>query len=256
VAGGATELHSGAVKLADGLDQGVRKIPSYTPAERASLSKVAATPVLSDIQRVNAVVGNGAGLAPYFIALALWVGSMAIFMLLRALSIRALASTASSWRVAGSGYLPGAVLASIQAVLLVAVLEFVVGVDAARLPALTLFAILVALTFAAINQALIATFGGVGRFVALIFVSLQLSSAGGTYPIETAPGFFRVVHEILPMSYAVQGIRDCIAGGGAGLGGEVAAMLLWLVIGGLVTVLAAQRQRTWSIGRLHATAVV
>jgi len=256
LATGAKKLDDGATKLSTGLAEGAKKIPSYTPEERQTLSKVAATPVLSDIQRVNAVVGNGAGLAPYFMSLALWVGAMAIYMLLRALSVRALASTASSWRVAASGLIPGAVLSIIQAVLLVAVLEFVVGVDAVRLPLLVMFAVLVALTFTAVNQALIATFGGVGRFIALIFVSLQLSSAGGTYPIATAPAFFQAVHVILPMSYAVQGMRDCIAGGGSGVGPEVMVLLVWLVFGFLVTVIAAQRQRTWSIYRLHATSVV
>ena len=255
VATGAAKLDSGAVKLADGLTEGAEQIPSYTAGERKSLSTAAANPVLNDIQRVNAVPNNGTGLAPYFMALALWVGAMAVFMLLRSLSVRALASTASSWRVALAGYLPGAVLVTIQALLLVAVLHFGVGVQAARLPLLAGFAVLVSLTFAAINQALIATFGGAGRFLALIFVSLQLTSAGGTYPIETAPALFRALHDLLPMTYAVQGLRACVAGG-SGIGPDVIWLLLWLVAALAVTVLAAARGRTWSIARLHATAVV
>jgi putative membrane protein len=255
VADGAKKLDTGSTRLADGLAEGVEQIPSYTPDQRQSLAKVAATPVLNDVQRVNAVQNNGTGLAPYFMALALWVGAMAIFMLLKALSVRALASTASSWRVAFSGYLPGAVLAVVQALLLVAVLHLVVGVEPAGLPLVTGFAVLVSLTFAAINQALIATFGGVGRFLALIFVSLQLTSAGGTYPIETAPAFFRAIHELLPMTYAVEGLRAGLAGG-SGVGSDVVPLLFWLLLGLLVTVLAAARQRTWSISRLHATAVI
>jgi putative membrane protein len=255
VADGAKQLDSGSGKLAHGLTQGAQRIPSYTPAERQTLAKVAATPVLDDVQRVNAVQNNGSGLAPYFMSLALWVGAMAIYMLLKALSVRALASTASSWRVAFSGYLPGAVLAVVQALVLVAVLHFVVSLQASRLPVLAVFAVLVSLTFVAINQALIATFGGVGRFLALIFVSVQLTSAGGTYPIETAPGFFRAMHDLLPMTYAVQGLRASVAGG-AGVGADVVPLLLWLVLALGVTVIAAARQRTWSLSRLHATSVV
>jgi putative membrane protein len=255
VADGAKKLDSGSTELADGLTEGAERIPSYTPDERQALAKVAATPVLNDVQRVNAVQNSGSGLAPYFMALALWVGAMAIFMLLKALSVRALASTASSWRVAFAGYLPGAVLSVAQALLLVAVLHFVVGIEPAKLPLLTVFAMLVGLTFSAINQALIATFGGVGRFLALIFVSLQLTSAGGTYPIETAPAFFRVAHDLLPMTYAVQGLRAGIAGG-SGVGPDVVPLLLWLVVALGITILAAARQRTWSIFRLHAISVI
>jgi putative membrane protein len=107
----------------------------------------------------------------------------------------------------------------------------------------------------AINQALISTFGGVGRFLALIFVSLQLTSAGGTYPVETAPAFFRVLHDLLPMTYAVQGLRAGVAGG-SGVGQDVVPLLFWLLFGLAVTVIAAARQRTWSISRLHASSVI
>lgn len=253
---GADRLDAGAGKLADGLRSGAKQIPSYSEQERANLSKVAATPVVADTSRLNAVQSNGAGLAPYFMALALWVGAMATFMLLRALSPRTLASTASSWRVALAGYLPGAVMVTVQAVLLVTVLRLVVGMEPAHLPATVLFAVLVALTYAAINQTLIALFGGAGRFLALILISLQLTTAGGTYPIDTAPAFFSFLHSYLPMTYAVEGLRACVAGGGTGLTRDVLVLLVWGLGAALLTVLAASRQRTWSLARLHATAIV
>jgi putative membrane protein len=256
LAAGAKQLDSGSSRLADGLREGARQIPSYPAAQRERLSKVAATPVVADTQRINAVQTNGVGLAPYFMALALWVGAMASYMLLRALSARNLASTASSPRVALAGYLPGAVLGGVQALLLVGVLRLVVGLHAVQLPGLIAFAVLIGLTFAAVNQALIATFGGPGRFLALILVSLQLTTAGGTYPIATAPAFFSTLHGFLPMTYAVHGLRQCIAGGTDGVGQDVAVLLLWAVGALLVTVLAAHRQRTWTVSRLHATAIV
>jgi putative membrane protein len=253
---GAQKLGTGSGRLADGLRDGASQVPNYTSAQRQRLSAVAATPVVTNTSRLHDVKTYGAGFAPYFMALALWVGAMAIFMLLRALSPRSLASTASSPRVALAGYWPGAVMAGVQAVLLVLVLYFAVGLTPARLPVLFLFAILISLTFAAINQALIATFGGAGRFVALILISLQLTTAGGTYPIDTAPAFFSALHPFLPMTYAVDGLRTAIAGGGAGLGRDVVVLLVWAAIGFAITFLAAHRQRTWSVARLHATAIV
>jgi putative membrane protein len=250
LADGASQLSSGSRTLATGLEAGAEQVPTYTKAERATLAKVAATPVVSDIERINAVQGNGSGVAPYFMALALWVGAMAVYLLLRALSARALASTASSAKVALAGYLPGAVLTGIQAILLVAVLHFAVGLDAARPLMLLLVAVLTGLTFAALNQALIAAFGGAGRFFALIFVGLQLASAGATYPIETAPGIVRVLHDALPLTYAVDGLRAALAGG-ADLAKPAAILLLWLVLGLLVTLLATAKQRTWSMARLR-----
>ncbi|GII04619.1 YhgE/Pip domain-containing protein [Planobispora takensis] len=256
VASGAGRLRSGSSELADGLAEGAERIPSYSDRERQVLRKVAATPVVQDMERLNGVEANGAGLAPYFMALALWVGAMSIYMLLRTLSERALVSTSPSWRIVLAGYMPGTVISAAQALLLVGVLRFAVGVDMAGLPGVALFAILVGLTFTAVNQALIATFGGAGRFLALIFVSLQITSAGGTYPIETAPALFQSLHGLLPMTHAVNGLRGLIAGDAPGLGHAAAVLVLWIAGSLLLTVRAARRQRIWTVSRLHATQVV
>ena len=92
--------------------------------------------------RVNAVRHNGSGLAPYFFGLALWVGAMAMYLLLRPLSSRALASSAASPLIALSGYLPGALLGIGQAVLLAVLLQFGVGIQAASTWALLGVAVL------------------------------------------------------------------------------------------------------------------
>lgn len=36
---------------------------------------------------------------------------------------------------------------------------------------------------------------------------LQLTSASGTYPVQTSPGFFNAIHPYLPMSYIVEGLQ-------------------------------------------------
>lgn len=36
---------------------------------------------------------------------------------------------------------------------------------------------------------------------------LQLAYSGGTFPIETAPAFYRVINNIVPMSYSVDTLR-------------------------------------------------
>lgn len=254
LAAGASQMGQGTGKLASGLSDGARQIPSYTPQQRKDLSTVAVTPVLADVRRVNAVQSNGVGLAPYIVALALWVGALATFMLLRPLSPGALASSTPSWRVALAGFRPGALLVTTQAALLLGVLYFAVGLDAAHPAALFGFGVLVALTFAAINQALVAVFGRAGRFVALILAGLQIATAGGTYPVATAPAFVGTVHDLLPMTYAVEGLRAAVAGGAGGAGGDVAVLLLWAAAALLVTILAAHRRRIWSVARLRGTA--
>ena len=253
---GATRLASGAQDLGDGLREGVAKIPSYTDTEKKQLAAAASAPVLADAVRLNPVKDNGSGLAPYFAALALWVGSMAIYLLLRPLSARALASSASATRVALAGYLPGALLGALQGIALALLLQYAVGISAASVGALIALAALAGLTFTAMNQALVALFGTPGRFLAVILAGLQLTSAGGTYAVQTAPVVFQWLHGVLPLTYAVDAFRHVIAGSGLGVGHDVVVLLLWLAGGLCVSVLAARRQRTWTLARLHPRVAV
>lgn len=250
---GAKQLHDGAAELSKQLGAGSKKIPDYDQGERENMAETVATPVTQDTERDHAVDGYGAALAPYFMALAMWVGGMAIYLILRPLSKRALASTVSSLRVGLAGFLPALSLALLQAALLVSVLTFVVGINAADLPLVFALAAVLAIAYTALNQMLVAVFGPAGRFIAIVFVCLQLTAAGGTYPIETSPGFFSAMHTVLPMSYAVDGFRKAIAGSHVGLAPDFIVLLLWALGAFALTLLAAQRQRKITMKRLHPT---
>ena len=253
LADGAGALRDGALELQSGLSDGSEQVPDYTEDERDQLAKTAATPVTDAADRLNKVSSYGEGLAPYFMALALWVGAMSIYLLLRPLSARAVASAAGSVRTALAGFVPGAALSLVQAVLLVGVLLGVVGVGASQPWLLLGLAVLTGLVFTAINQTFIAWFGGAGRFLAIVFVCLQLTAAGGTYPIETSPSFFGFLHSLLPMTYAVHGFRAATAGGTEGVAFDAFVLVVFALLALGATALAAKRRQRVSITRLHPT---
>jgi putative membrane protein len=256
---GATELASGLAKLTDGsaelssgLADGVEKIPTYTATERANLADVVAKPVTAERVHTSAVNEYSQGLAPYFVPLALWIGGIVAFLVMRPLSPRAVASNASPLKVAIAGYLPGAFFGAVQASLVIVILELFVGLNAANLTGSLLFGMLVGIVFMAIHQSFIALFGGIGRLVALVLLMVQLPSASGTYPVQTSPEFFQAISHWLPMTYAVQGFRQVIAGGSDAIAWQAAAHLALFGVAALaLTVFAAWRNRTWSTSRLH-----
>jgi putative membrane protein len=256
LADGADQLSVGALKLRDGLRDGSGQVPDYDESERKTLARTAATPVQDAADRVHPVKNYGEALAPYFISLALWVGAMAIYLLLRPLSARAIASTTGSIRTALAGYVPGLLVSVVQVALLLTVLQVVIGVEPANQPLLIGISLATAAVFTAVNQMFVALFGGAGRFAALVFVSLQLTSAGGTYPIETSPAFFATMHDVLPMTYTVHGLRAALAGGSDGVVRDFLVLGLFTVLALAVTVLAARRRQTVTMSRLHPTLVV
>ena len=57
---------------------------------------------------------------------------------------------------------------------------------------------------------LVNIFGNFGKFLGIVLLIVQLSSAGGTFPIETANNFYQSLFNILPMAYIVSGFKDAI----------------------------------------------
>ncbi|MBT2453945.1 YhgE/Pip family protein [Streptomyces sp. ISL-86] len=250
--GGMYKLVDGTGELAGGLHDGAEKIPDYDDQQRDARTEVMADPVKLANQSLHKAPNYGTGFAPYFIPLSLWVGAMVAYMLIAPLNRRALAAGASPWRIALAGWLPVAGLGAAQVAALMSVLHWGLGLEMAR-PALTIaFLMLVTGCFAAIVQWLNAKFGAAGRILVLAVLMLQLTSAGGTYPVQTSPDFFNAIHPYLPMSYIVESLRRLITGGGLGPVWQGCAVLVAFTAGALaLTALAARGKQVWTMDRLH-----
>lgn len=248
---GLAKAHGGSALLMSRLSAGASSIPRLTKADRETRAAVMSGPVDLEFKRIHPVPNYGTGFAPYFIPLALWIGALMTYFLVRPLSGRALCSTLSDPFVALSGLWPAVGVAWLQASLLLGVVRFGLHLDPVLPVAFVAFMFVAAFSFTAILQLLSAAFGTAGKFLAIVLLMLQLTSAAGTFPIETAPRFFRVLNPFLPMTYVVRGLRQAISGGSLA---EVAANALVLLgfaavaIG--LTVLAAHQRRTWTMSRL------
>ncbi|HIY24740.1 MAG TPA: YhgE/Pip domain-containing protein, partial [Candidatus Brachybacterium merdigallinarum] len=106
--------------------------------------------------------------------------------------------------------------------------------------------------FVALNHGFGALFGPVGKFVALVLIALQISGAGGTYPVPTLPGFFQMLHPYLPMTHAVDAFRGAIGGGWIDPTGDLAWLSGWLVVGVVLGLLGAVVQRRRTLRQLGA----
>lgn len=240
---GLVKLSDGSSELSDGLASGVQDIPSYSDSDARHLSDVASAPVELDATRANEVPAYGYGLAPYFMSLALWVGALAFYLMMKPLSERLIVTRRPAWIVALGSYLPGVAMALVQSALMVTIAHLALGIEPANLGGLYAIAALASLTFVAINQALVSLLGAPGRFIGLMLVVLQLSSAGGTYPVQTASPFFQTIHGWFPLTYAVESFRSLIAGGSIGITPGIGVMATWLVGALLVTTLGVIRAR-------------
>ncbi|MGW8974885.1 YhgE/Pip family protein [Streptomyces platensis] len=250
--GGLFKLKDGSNQLSDGLHSGVSKIPDYNKKDRDSRTEVMADPVELAAKSLHKAPNYGTGLAPYFIPLSLWVGAMVAFMLLQPLGKRALAAGAPGWRIALGSYLPAYAIGVVQVLALMAVLHWGLGLEMARTAGTVGFLLLATACFTAIIQLLGAFFGPAGRVLTLVVLMLQLTSAGGTYPVQTSPGFFAAIHPFLPMSYVVDGLRRLITGGDLAIVQQGCVVLAVFTVGALaLTALAARSRQVVRMKDLH-----
>ncbi|HIY65161.1 MAG TPA: YhgE/Pip domain-containing protein [Candidatus Agrococcus pullicola] len=210
---GLTELQRGSEELREGLDGGVAQIPDSGDELIREQAGAIAAPVEVDSEAVTRAGTYGAGLAPFFISLAAWIGIYALLLIVKPVSRRAVTALHQPVRVAVAAWLTPALFGLLQMTALFGVIAAWLQFDIAH--PLQTFGImaLASATFAAIIVALNVWLGSVGQFTGLVLLVLQLVTAGGTFPWQTLPEPLATMHHLLPMSYAVDALRQVMYGG-------------------------------------------
>lgn len=215
---GILRLRDGSLQLKEGLGTAKTGVDDNLTDVRDQLkplnglSDYAANPVNVNTDAIEPVPNYGTAFAPYFLSLSLWVGALIIFfgIYLDADEKFNLLSRRSDKRIVRSfSYL---IIGLLQAVFLALVLQFGLGLQINHPLAFYLACCLVSMVFIAIVQFLIVFLKDVGKFLAIALLILQLTSCGGTFPMETVPKFFNVLYPFMPMTYSVGLFKDAISG--------------------------------------------
>jgi putative membrane protein len=239
---GLGQLSTGATQLRDGLAAGVDQIPDSDDATRQAQAQAISDPVDVGTSAVTTAQNYGAGLAPFFAALAGWIGIYALFLIVKPVSKRAITALRSPVRVTLAGWLTPTALGALQMVGLFTVLAIALQFSFAN-PAAALGILLFAsATYAAIVLALNVWLGSVGQFLGLVLMVLQLVTAGGTFPWQTLPAPLAALHHVLPMGYVVDAMRQVMYGGDISrVGPDLLVLGAWMVGGVLVAAIGVTR---------------
>jgi putative membrane protein len=248
LATGVQSLAGGTSTLADGLDQASTALPSYTDSDATSLATVVADPVATEGVGTSLF---GASAVPLLATLALWFGGLGTFVALQAASRRALTSRSPSAALALRGLAPAAALGALQGLLVAVVVQLAASYDFGQWSLFAALCVIAGVAFAAVNQALVAVFGGAGRWLAALVGVLAVA----TGVVSTVPGVLADAAALLPTAPAYNGMLAALTDAGS-LGAAIAGLLIWTGLAFVATTIAVARRRVARSGDLLAASAV
>lgn len=208
---GLQSANYGSIKLKDGLDNGYNKMDTELKFNSENMSQFISEPVTLKDNSINNVYYYGEGLAPYFISMSLWLGAMFISLAFSiAKSINIFKSKLMNSFM--GKFIVGSALVAFQALMLSFIVIKALGINPVSVPQFYLTNVLFSITFFSIIYGVSHAIGLLGGAVMFIVLLLQLSSSGGTFPIETAPAFYKIINKVIPMTYSINSLRMTISG--------------------------------------------
>jgi putative membrane protein len=224
------KVEQGADQLTSGLKEGYQKIPALDVTHQNLIAKVVADPLQIEDHTSARASGYAAGLLPFFLALSAWIGAYTIFVLLKPFAKNTLRLKKNATSTTLGNYLVPLSIGIGQMLLLFGVVTGLLRLPPVHVGWSLLFMMLTTATYTMIIFTLVGVLKKVGLFLGLVLLVLQLTAAGGTFPWQTTPEFFQVVHHIFPMGYAVDAFRQTFYGGNLSIAGKDALFLCawWL----------------------------
>lgn len=218
---GVKKLHKGSNKLTTGLKSGSDTIAKTSLTGKTA--KMFAQPSKDTEIKYTKVVNYGQALAPYVLALALFIGII-IFNFGYPMRRRN-GKDESVFQFLGTKLAVGTGVAVSMAVV-EATLIMAFGLDVNHVAAFYGITILFALAAQYLTMLLNLAFNRVGIFIALAL--LTLSGSGGLFPAETISPLYESMQKFLPMTYAINGYREALTDGIAS--GTVITSIVILVV--------------------------
>ncbi|WP_024623739.1 YhgE/Pip family protein [Lactiplantibacillus fabifermentans] len=208
---GLTAIQSGSQQSAQQLTASAQKLA--TIHHQAINADALANPVAAVKTDEATVPNNGTGMAPFAIAIGLFVGGIAVGTMFDAYTPSERPRHWFPWWSAKFSVV--GIVGVLQASGLYLVLRQVIGLTTQSNAQLYGLLVVGALTFLALIFALRILLGGFGTWLVTIVLVLQLSASAGLYPVQLTSSFASQLNPYLPMTYLIDGLRHAISLGGS-----------------------------------------
>lgn len=220
LASGVTLAQSVSGYLAD-MEEDVRRVTDSAAFQRFvdlmesdsdSMADYLSSPVQMNTEIVYEIRDYGSAMAPYYVMLALFVGSLLTAVMVKVpVTQPAFQSCRGIQRYFGR-FLTFFCMAIAQALVTAFGCLHFVGMETAEPALFVLACCLCSLNFASMNYALVYSLDNVGLAASVVIMVLQVAGSGGSYPIDVLPRLFRTLYPFMPFHYGMDMLRETIGG--------------------------------------------
>ena len=227
VANGSTQLAEGSLSLAAGssllansaasalfsassaLSGAGGSLSGLTGVDEEQIGDYIYAPIKLDEEEIYPVDNYGSEVAPFYVALSMWVGALISCVMLR------------TGQSTGTEYSPSEMyFGKLLIFLVMALLEttvtliglFILGVEMSNPTLFVLSAYFTALVFMIICYSLASSLGQIGKGIAVIWLVFQISGTGGVYPIQLMGPLLQSVSQFMPMTHGITLLRESALG--------------------------------------------
>ena len=189
------------------------KILSLRGLDADSISDFMSSPVEIKSETMYSVKNYGSGMTPFYTNLALWVGGLILVSIFKQEvdkddEVHHFSPTSAymgRWLLyAAVGLVQGCIVCIGDIILL--------GVQCVHPLLFIIAGMFCSFVYVSLIYAMAITLKHIGKALCVLFIILQIPGSSGTFPIEMTPGFFQVLHPLLPFTYGINAMRECIAG--------------------------------------------
>lgn len=191
------------------------QLETLVAENKEQISDFLAAPVSLKTHAVYKIENYGSSMAPFYSTLAIWIGGIILVAMMKV--------TVSETSLEGLGrvkprqlylgrYISFLIVGLLQSTLIALGDLFYLGIQCEH-PFLFLLACwFSSIVYVNIIYTLTVSFGDIGKAISVVLLVMQVAGTGGTFPIEVAPRFFRIVYPMLPFTHSMAALREAVGG--------------------------------------------
>ena len=181
-------------------------------SDAESMADYLSSPVQLNTEIIYEIKDYGAAMSPYYVMLALFVGSLLTAVMLKVpVTQPEFAGCRAAERYFGR-FLTFFLMAMAQALVTAFGCLYFVGMETAEPALFVLACCLCSLNFASMNYALVYALDNVGMALSVIIMVIQVAGSGGSYPVHVLPQLFQTLYPFMPFHYGMDMIRETVGG--------------------------------------------